>query len=67
MVITGNNPPEMFDVVNDPSERRNIVYEHKALAAQMRKDLTAWLGTETEESKVGRLPSKPGKKKPKQP
>jgi arylsulfatase A-like enzyme len=61
LVVTGNNPPELFDVVNDPGERRNVLHEHKALATQMRKELTDWLATESEESKWGK---KPPKKKP---
>ena len=60
LVITGNNPPELFDVVNDPAERRNILQEHTATGTQMRKELMAWLATETEESKWG-------KKRPKKP
>ena len=38
--------PEMYDVVNDPAETRNIVAEHPALARAMEKELRAWLATE---------------------
>lgn len=58
LVVTGGNPPEMFDVANDFGERRSVYFEHKALADEMRKGLTQWLSTETEESKWGRMPAK---------
>lgn len=62
LVLTGNNPPEMFDVVKDPGERRSVLFEHKELADEMRKELVAWLATETEESKWGKkIPGKPKK------
>jgi arylsulfatase A-like enzyme len=58
MVITGTNPPELFDVKTDPAERRSRAAEQPALVAQLRKELTAWLATETEASKEGRAPVK---------
>src|SRR5262249_12584714 len=54
LVVTGNNPPELFDVVEDPAERRNLFAEHRAQGQKMRKALTAWLATETEASKWGK-------------
>jgi arylsulfatase A-like enzyme len=57
LVVTGNQPAELFDVVRDSGERRNVLAEHKPLAEQLRKELTAWLATETEESKWGRQPA----------
>ncbi len=54
LVITGNNAPEIFDVVNDPAERRSIIAQHPELAQQLRKELNAWLATETEEAKWGK-------------
>jgi arylsulfatase A len=46
-IIPGlNAPAEMYDVVNDPSETRNIIAEHPELARTMAKDLRAWLATE---------------------
>lgn len=44
----------MFDVVNDPAERRSIIAQHPELAQQLRKQLNAWLATETEEAKWGK-------------
>ena len=58
LVVTGNSPPEFFDLGKDPAERRNVIAQHRPLAASMRKELTAWLATETEESKWGRAPGK---------
>lgn len=54
LVITGTNAPELFDVVNDPAERRSIIAQHPELAQQLRKELNAWLATETEEAKWGK-------------
>jgi arylsulfatase A len=54
LVLTGNNAPEMFDVVRDPGERRSIIAEHAELAKEMRKELNDWLKTETEEAKWGK-------------
>jgi arylsulfatase A-like enzyme len=62
LVLTGGNPPELFDVVADPAERRSLAAEHPALVKRLRKELEGWLATETEESKWGRAPVKPKKK-----
>lgn len=51
LVITGNTPPEMFDVETDPAERRNRIAEFPDLARELRSSLQTWLATETEESK----------------
>ena len=46
-VITGKeNRPELFDVVNDPAERRNLLAEQPALGKQLQKELDQWLKTE---------------------
>jgi len=46
-VITGKeNRPELFDVVNDPAERRNILAEQPALGKQLQQELNQWLKTE---------------------
>ncbi len=58
LVVTGNNPPELFDVKTDPGERRSRTAEYPALVAQLRKEMAAWLATETEASKGGRGPAK---------
>lgn len=64
LVITGlNNPPELFNVATDPAERRNIRASHPALANKLQKELTAWLATETDESKWGKTVGKKTKKK----
>ncbi len=61
LVITGTNRPELFNVETDPGERRSVYFEHEALAKQMQQELTAWLATETEESKWGKPPARPGR------
>jgi arylsulfatase A-like enzyme len=57
LVITGNNPPELFNLETDPAERRNVIAEHQPLAQQLRKELTDWLATETEAAKWGKTTS----------
>lgn len=48
-IIPGRNvPAEMYDVVSDPAEARNIIAEHPDLARAMEKELRAWLATERE-------------------
>jgi arylsulfatase A-like enzyme len=59
LVITGNNRPELFNVVNDPGERRSVIAEHAGLAKELEKELRAWLATETEASKWGKTQPKP--------
>jgi arylsulfatase A len=61
LVLTGTAPPELFNVVTDPGERRNRADEYPELVKELRKGITDWLATETEESKWGRQP--PPKKK----
>jgi arylsulfatase A len=46
LVITQNGRPELFDVVNDPAERRNVVAEFPKLAQQLENELKVWLKTE---------------------
>jgi arylsulfatase A-like enzyme len=62
LVVTGTAPPELFNVVTDPGERRNVAAEYPELVKELRKGITDWLATETEESKWGRQP--PPKKAP---
>jgi arylsulfatase A-like enzyme len=61
LVITGNQPPELFDVVRDPGERRSIRFEDREFADELREQLNDWLATETEEAKWGRRALKPVK------
>jgi arylsulfatase A-like enzyme len=58
LVVSGNSPAELFDVVRDPGERRNVIAEHRDLADKMRKEMTAWIATETAESKWGKKAAK---------
>lgn len=47
LVLTGNSPPELFNVVTDPAERRNSIHEHAGLGQELRFAVTNWLATET--------------------
>jgi arylsulfatase A len=47
LVITRGGKPELFDVENDPSERRDVSAQHPELTRQLRAGLNAWLATET--------------------
>jgi arylsulfatase A-like enzyme len=58
LVLSGGAPAELFDVVRDPGERRNVIQENRELADKLRKELTAWMATETEESKWGKKKAK---------
>ncbi|HEV3167460.1 MAG TPA: sulfatase-like hydrolase/transferase [Isosphaeraceae bacterium] len=46
LVITSGGRPELFDVVADPAERRNISAEHPDVVEQLQNGLKAWLATE---------------------
>jgi hypothetical protein len=57
LVVTGRgNPPELFNVITDPGERRSLRAEYPELAQELQRELNAWLQTETEESKWGKAP-----------
>jgi arylsulfatase A len=47
LVVTHGGKPELYDVVSDPAERRDISAEHPELTHQLRDELAAWLKTET--------------------
>jgi arylsulfatase A-like enzyme len=46
LVITQGGKPELFDLVTDPAERRNIVAERLGDARRLQEELKAWLATE---------------------
>jgi arylsulfatase A-like enzyme len=46
LVVTNGGRPELFNVVADPGERRNIVADYPELAKELRGALDAWLATE---------------------
>ena len=56
LVLTGNEPPELYDVVKDPAERRNIAAVQPEIAQQLQKQIKGWLATESEEAKWGKKP-----------
>src|SRR5690606_30949472 len=45
LVVTRGGRPELFNVVSDPAERRNLSALHPELAASLKKELEAWLAT----------------------
>ncbi|HZN57577.1 MAG TPA: sulfatase-like hydrolase/transferase [Planctomycetota bacterium] len=47
LVITNGGPPELFDLVADPGERRPIQAQEPGLVADMKATLDEWLHTET--------------------
>ncbi len=47
IVVTQGGKPELFDVVADPAERRDISAQHPELTRQLREELDAWLKTAT--------------------
>jgi arylsulfatase A len=46
LVVTHAGKPELYDVVGDPAERRDISAEHPDLVRQLRDELTDWLKSE---------------------
>ena len=46
VVVTNAGKEELFDVVADPAERRNIVAEFPKIALELVRELNAWLKTE---------------------
>ncbi len=46
LVVTGGGRGELYDVVGDPAERRDVSAEHPELTKELRDELTAWLKTE---------------------
>jgi arylsulfatase A len=47
IVVTQGGKPELFDVVADPAERRDLSAQHPELTRQLRDELDAWLKTAT--------------------
>ena len=47
LVVTRGGKPELYDVVGDPGERRDISAVHPEMTRQLRTELNAWLETET--------------------
>jgi arylsulfatase A-like enzyme len=47
LVITGGGKPELFDVVTDPGERRDLSAQYDELTAELRGQLEHWLETAT--------------------
>ncbi len=47
LVVTHGGKPELYDVVSDPAERRDLSAQYPELTEQLRHELDAWLKTET--------------------
>lgn len=47
---------ELYDVENDPAERRSLAFSQTEKANGLQKELLDWIATETEESKINRRP-----------
>jgi arylsulfatase A len=45
LVVTSGGKPELFDVVADPAERRNIAAEHPEMVQRLERELNDWLAT----------------------
>jgi arylsulfatase A-like enzyme len=54
LVVTGNSRPELFNIENDPAERRSLHGEYPEIVRQLQQELRTWLATETEAAKWGK-------------
>jgi arylsulfatase A-like enzyme len=46
LVVTGEEKPELYDVVSDPAERRDLAAQDPGLVRQLRNGIDEWLKTE---------------------
>ncbi|MBX6315431.1 MAG: sulfatase-like hydrolase/transferase [Isosphaeraceae bacterium] len=46
LVITQKGKPELFDVVKDPAERRNVAAQYPEIVRRLNDELKTWLATE---------------------
>ena len=46
LVVTRGGKPELYNVVADPAERRDVSASHADLTRQLNDELKAWLETE---------------------
>jgi arylsulfatase A-like enzyme len=54
LVVTGNTTPELYNVASDPGERRTVFQEFPQLGRELRRELVAWLKTESHAAKWGK-------------
>jgi arylsulfatase A-like enzyme len=52
LIIDGDNRPELYDVVADPAERRDISASHIKLTLDLNKQIEAWLATTSDAAKA---------------
>jgi hypothetical protein len=43
LVVTRGGKPELFDVANDPAERRDLSAQYPALTGQLGASLDGWM------------------------
>ena len=48
LIVTRDGPPELYDVVADPEERRDIAATNPDAVRRLGGELAAWIATETE-------------------
>ncbi len=66
MIISGDNKPEMYDVVADPAERIDRSEQYAKQVKEMKAGLEEWLSTESDAAKQKKPPKKAKKSGPDQ-
>ncbi len=64
LVITQGGKPELYDVVSDPAERRDLAAQDPDLVERLRDQFDAWLKTETPRAATTRSHSPPLNQQP---
>lgn len=59
VIVTGEEPPEMYDVERDPGERINVFADHPRTGSLLLSMLRTWLLSETAESRTARPGARP--------
>jgi arylsulfatase A len=59
LILVGGNRAEMYDVVNDPAERRDLWAEYADERRQLESALKAWLATTSDATKQKRPAARP--------
>ncbi len=59
LVVTGGGRAELYDVIADPAERRDVSAAHPELTRELRDELLAWLKTEVHRSVSTSVPNSP--------
>jgi arylsulfatase A-like enzyme len=59
LVVTGANPPELFNVDTDPAERRSRAAEQPDLVSRLKREVGDWLATERTDAGPQKVPAGP--------